>query len=254
MAPLALLAAWFGWPWLPALVALVVLGMGWEWVRLTGGDALGWTSALIVLTAVAAVVSMAFGWVVEALLVALSGALAVWLVARAERATAPLWKALGTLWIAVPCVVFLWLAADPEEGRAAIVWLLVLVWATDTGAYVAGRAIGGPRLAPRLSPNKTWAGFWGGLVAAAVVGLVAARLAGGMVAVLVPVSIGLAVAAQVGDLVESLAKRHFGVKDSSGLIPGHGGLLDRLDSTLTVAAVQGLLTLVAGASPLVWRV
>jgi len=246
---LALAALWFGSPWLPALVALAAAGMGWEWAQLAGGASRA-VAALVILTLLAAVAASSLGRPGTGLALAVLGAAAVWATALAAGARAALWTALGTLWLALPCVAFLWLAAD---DRAAVFWLLALVWATDTGAYAAGRLIGGPRLVPRISPNKTWAGFGGGLLAAALVGGATAWLEGTSALVLVPVSLLLAVAAQLGDLAESLAKRHFGVKDTGALIPGHGGLLDRLDSILTTAAAQGLLTLVAGASPLIWR-
>jgi phosphatidate cytidylyltransferase len=134
-----------------------------------------------------------------------------------------------------------------------VLWLFVTVWASDTGAFVTGRAIGGPRLWPRLSPSKTWSGAVGGLIATALVGGLAALWAGAAATLLVPAGIALGIAAQAGDLAESLAKRRFGVKDSGGLIPGHGGLLDRLDGMLAAAALLSLMTLAAGASPLVWR-
>lgn len=249
LVPLALAALWFGSPWLPALVALAAVGMGWEWAELTGGAARA-VGMLVILTLLAAVAAAALGFPATGLVLAVLGAAATGATALAAGASAALWAALGTVWLALPCVAFLWLAAD---SRAAVFWLLALVWATDTGAYAAGRLIGGPRLAPRISPNKTWAGFGGGLLAAALVGGVAAWLEGAPALVLIPVSLLLAVTAQLGDLAESLAKRHFGVKDTGALIPGHGGLLDRLDSVLTTAAALGLLTLLAHASPLAWR-
>jgi phosphatidate cytidylyltransferase len=134
------------------------------------------------------------------------------------------------------------------------VWIFAVVWATDIGAFAAGRTFGGPRLAPRFSPNKTWAGLSGGVVCAAAVGGVTAMLmASTSVIALVLLSGVLAVVAQAGDLAESIAKRHFGVKDSSGLIPGHGGLLDRLDGMLTVIPAVAVLTLCSGNSVLAWR-
>jgi phosphatidate cytidylyltransferase len=116
-----------------------------------------------------------------------------------------------------------------------------VVWLTDTGAYVTGRALGGPKLAPAISPNKTWTGFFGGLVAGALVGLVAGAFwPGHEPASMTAASVGLALAAQAGDLFESSLKRRFGVKDSSRLIPGHGGLLDRVDSLLIASLVVSL--------------
>jgi phosphatidate cytidylyltransferase len=118
---------------------------------------------------------------------------------------------------------------------------------------VVGRTLGGPRLAPRISPGKTWAGLIGGTACAAAVALVAARLTGASGALLVAASAALAVVAQIGDLAESMAKRHFGVKDSSGLIPGHGGLLDRLDGLIAAAMAAAVLTVAVGETPLAWR-
>jgi phosphatidate cytidylyltransferase len=241
MAPMALAAVWFGAPFFPLLVALGAAGMAWEWARLSGATATPAQGTLIA-TALTAVLATAAGAALIGLVIAVLGAVAVWGVAAVTNARAPFWSALGTLWLVVPCVAILWIAAG-APGRAAIFWLLAVVWASDIGAYAAGRALGGPRLAPRLSPNKTWAGAIGGLLCTGLVGLGAARLFGGSIATLVAASLVLSVAAQLGDLAESLAKRRFGVKDSGGMIPGHGGLLDRLDSLLTAAAVQGLMLL-----------
>ncbi len=149
------------------------------------------------------------------------------------------WPPLGVVYIAVPCIAVIWLRAAPSLGLETIIWLFAVVWATDIGAYFAGRGIGGPKLAPRISPKKTWAGLGGGVVAAGAVGAVTAS--------------GLAVVAQIGDLAESGVKRHFGAKDTSRLIPGHGGVLDRLDGLMTAAPVVALVALISSEGALVWR-
>jgi phosphatidate cytidylyltransferase len=148
----------------------------------------------------------------------------------------------------------LWLAEDPDYGRITLFWLLGVVWATDCGAYVAGRVIGGPLLAPIISPRKTWAGVAGGLVSAAAIGAGAAIWAKvGEPAGLIFASVALSIAAQGGDLLESAVKRHFEVKDSGAIIPGHGGLFDRLDGLLAAAPVLAAAYLVAGGGEFLWR-
>jgi phosphatidate cytidylyltransferase len=136
-----------------------------------------------------------------------------------------------------------------------VIVLLLVVWASDIGAYVTGRAIGGPRLAPAISPGKTWSGAVGGLVAAALVGAAAsAILRNGPVfwrPMLFAVLIGII--SQAGDLFESQLKRHFGVKDSGSMIPGHGGLLDRLDALLTAVPAAALLALTLGRGVVLWK-
>lgn len=155
-----------------------------------------------------------------------------------------LWMVAGVPYIAVPVLALAWLRAD--AGYVPVFWLMAVVWGTDIGAYAAGRSIGGPLLAPRVSPKKTWSGLGGGVVAAFAVGAATGMALGTAWAPLALVSACLAVVAQAGDLAESAVKRHFGVKDASSLIPGHGGLLDRVDGIMTVAPAVVLLHLVAG--------
>jgi phosphatidate cytidylyltransferase len=259
LAPLPVAAIWFGGVWLVLLTALAAAGMAWEWGRLCRGDraaTLGAMQAEIVLVGVvlATVAISALGAAGLALAAALAGAGMVFWAARRGPDPKPGWTALGTLWVALPCICLLWLARQETVGRATLLWLLAVVWATDIGAYAIGRSLGGPRLAPRWSPRKTWAGFVGGTVCAALAGVATALTLGvPSAAPLVLVSAGLAIVAQFGDLAESLAKRRFGVKDSSGLIPGHGGLLDRLDGLLAAIPAVALLTLIRGHSVLAWR-
>jgi phosphatidate cytidylyltransferase len=120
-----------------------------------------------------------------------------------------------------------------------MIFLLAVVWSSDIGAYLAGRLIGGPKLAPRISPGKTWSGAAGGVAAVLAVGVAAAALWPVPAAPVVAAAAVLGVAAQAGDLLESAVKRHFGVKDSGRLIPGHGGLLDRLDGLMAAGLVAG---------------
>lgn len=249
--PLA--AIWFGEPWLAVLAALAGAVMAWEWGRLCQGRAWSGSGGLLIGIVVAAVVVGASRGVAAGVALAAVGAACVYLLAAGRREGEPAWLALGTLWVAVPCVLLLWLARPENAGRATVLWLFAVVWATDIGAYVVGRTAGGPRLAPNWSPNKTWAGLLGGTICAGIIGAITAFLLKSVpVLPLVLTSAGLAIVEQFGDLAESVAKRRFGVKDSSGLIPGHGGLLDRLDGLLAAIPAVALLTLLGGGV-LPWR-
>jgi len=253
LAPVPLAAIWFGSPWLALLAGLAAAAMAWAWGRLCEAGAWGSSGAALIAIVVAAVIAAAAGEVGPGVVVALAGAGLVYGLARRWRDGDPLWLGFGAVWVAVPCVLLLWLARPENAGRATVLWLFAVVWATDIGAYAIGRRIGGPRLAPRWSPSKTWAGLIGGTGCAALVGWATALLLGSASAMpLVLASAGLAIVEQFGDLAESVAKRRFGVKDSSGLIPGHGGLLDRLDGLLAVIPAVALLTLLGG-SVLTWR-
>jgi len=254
LAPFPIAAIWFGWPWLPLLTAIAAAVMAWEWGRLCRRGQFGQTGIVLVAVVLAVVAAAALASPVLALGTALIGAGIVFWAARKKRDLAPRWTAFGALWVALPCVSLLWLARDGPIRRATLLWVLAVVWATDIGAYAIGRMLGGPRLAPRWSPRKTWAGLAGGTFCAALAGWATAAWLGISPAMpLVFLSAGLAIVGQFGDLAESLAKRRFGVKDSSGLIPGHGGLLDRLDGFLAVVPVVALLTLIGGRSLLAWR-
>ncbi len=250
-----LAAEFAGSPWFEGLLGIAALFMAFEWDRLCAGpgaseakrnDQATW--ALL-----AAIVVVALAAVLQAYQLALWLAVAcfavVFLIARGIERRAPLLQAFGALYVGVPYVAFVWLRADPETGFVTVLWIIALVWATDTGAMAAGKTIGGPKLAPVASPNKTWAGLAGGMVAAALVGIAFAVSLGAHLALAALISAGLAAVAQVGDLGESMVKRHFNVKDSGTLIPGHGGILDRVDGLLAVAPVWALVLLAGNG----WR-
>lgn len=150
----------------------------------------------------------------------------------------------GVLYVGLPSLALLYLRAEEPwtMGLLLTFWAMGLVWACDSGAYFAGRAIGGPKLAPAISPNKTWAGFIGGVIAATV-GALGVRFLFGLPFPLVLATPFLAMLAQAGDLYESHLKRVAGVKDSGNLLPGHGGLLDRLDGLVAVAPAAALLVI-----------
>jgi phosphatidate cytidylyltransferase len=236
MMPVACAALWFGKPWIEALIALLAAVMGWEWARLVGragtraeGWLIGAACGLPVL--LAGIVSMAWGLGAAIVLAVGQQALA------GSGPRRPLWTIAGLLWIVLASIAFLWLRERPGTGFAIAVWVVAVVWSVDVAAYAAGRTVGGPKLAPRISPNKTWSGLAGGVVAAMAAGaVVGAVLPLYPLPMMVSLSAALAVVEQMGDMAESYAKRRFGVKDSSHLIPGHGGLLDRLDGMLAVVA------------------
>jgi phosphatidate cytidylyltransferase len=167
------------------------------------------------------------------------------------------WAIAGLVYAALPAAALVWLRNDPTLGLMAILYLFAVAWTTDTASYAAGRLIGGPRLAPRISPHKTWSGFIVGALVPALVGVAfAAALENTSTTWLALMSVVLALACQMGDLMESWVKRRFGAKDMSQLIPGHGGLLDRIDGLLFAAVVAGVIALRNPAEPghglLIW--
>lgn len=240
LALIGVAAVHAGGVWFLGLVGVVGLLLVYEWNRITLGNGLGLVAfchAALFLATLAAAVSGRF----DAALGVVAAGIPLSVLVAQMRGRGALWPGLLLPYVAWPCLALLWLRYDAARGTEQVYWLLATIWATDTGAYAAGRTIGGPKLAPRISPKKTWAGLIGGVAAAA--------LAGGLTAALVglPHALGLAVVSmvvgawsQVGDLCESAMKRHFGVKDSSNLIPGHGGFLDRLDGLLFAAPVAAL--------------
>jgi phosphatidate cytidylyltransferase len=238
LAPIPLVAAFLGRPFWDILIAATAALMAWEWARLCGRGA---TSLVGLATIALAPLMVAIGaiWGMAVALIALLIAVVATAVAAAfEKSGGQSWLALGVAYVGVPCLALTSMRAMPDGGLATLLWVLALVWATDTAAYAAGRTIGGPKLAPKISPNKTWAGLLGGIVAAGLVGIVAAVwLSVPSVSLVVLLSAGLAIVEQAGDLFESWVKRHFGVKDSGNLIPGHGGVLDRVDGLLAVSFV-----------------
>lgn len=153
-----------------------------------------------------------------------------------------IWRLFGLAYVAIPCASLVWLR-DEEHGAALVLALLLAIWATDIGAYFAGRLIGGAKLAPAISPNKTWAGLGGGMVASAITLAICTSFSPYPTSILTAIILGLilAVLGQTGDLFESWLKRRAGVKDSGNLIPGHGGLLDRVDGLILTAPLFALL-------------
>lgn len=161
---------------------------------------------------------------------------------------APVLRVLAWAYGLAALAALLWLRHQPAHGRETIIWVLACIWATDIGAYFVGRAAGGAKLAPRISPGKTWSGLVGGMAWAAVASAATGYAFGlGETVPLAIIGAALAVVGQVGDLVESAAKRRAGVKDSGRLIPGHGGLLDRIDGLIAVLVAVGAVRLLAGA-------
>lgn len=242
LAPIVLGAVWLGdLPFL-LMIAVAIILMACEWARLT----------------------CAPNWYIEGCILAVSGVAAAQLIVQSGETSGVLqislvcvtilagmsligfmgwvrgeqlrWRLLGVPYISLGPASLVWLREQENVGLTLILWLLLVIWAMDIGAYFAGRAIGGPKLAPRVSPNKTWAGLIGGMTSAAIVGGAVASVSGFRpVLLLAVVSALLGAWSQAGDIAESYVKRHFGVKDMSNLIPGHGGILDRLDGLLFAA-------------------
>jgi phosphatidate cytidylyltransferase len=243
-------------PW--SFLALVLVAGGllaWEWGQLTRGNGFDAIALVQAVSVIAVAVFVALQRPDLAILILGASGIAL-LFSNPDRKQGA-WALAGLIYIALPAWAVVWLRSDPTYGLTAILYLLAIAWTTDTASYFGGRGLGGPKLWPRISPKKTWSGFIVGVLTATVLGYAFALYMGGTSPwVLALVSLGLALACQVGDLLESAAKRHFGLKDMSQLIPGHGGLFDRIDSLLMAAVVAALIALRSPATPgaglLIW--
>jgi phosphatidate cytidylyltransferase len=225
--------------WILASVAGVL--MQGEWAGLIGADARARRLSMFAICVPLAIMApdpLAAGPSFLAIGLILGAMLFVAVITRSVS------LALGLAYVGVPVLALLFLRAQPH-GLLLAFWALGLVWATDIGAYFAGRSIGGPKLAPSISPSKTWAGLGGGVLAALAFGFTLHFTAGLPLRLAAACGI-LAVAAQGGDLLESALKRRAGVKDSGNLLPGHGGVLDRLDGVVTAAPLAALLVALPG--------
>ena len=243
-AAIAIGLAWAGVKSFAVLVLIVVLFMSWEWARVVRSNDFDLTLVIHAAAVVAATILTAFGYAALGLATVVIGAIIVLPLQFGER---PLLSASGVLYTGLPAVALLWLRGSEPTGFLAVLFIFLVVWATDTAAFAAGRLIGGPKLAPRISPNKTWAGLAGGIAAGGLTAALFAYFAGAAPAVLAPIGLAIGTIAQGGDLAESALKRAFGVKDASNLIPGHGGFMDRLDGFVPVAIAVALAALFVNA-------
>jgi len=152
----------------------------------------------------------------------------------------------GVLYVLVPCLILVWLRNNGPHGLYFIVWFFVVIWSTDIGAYLFGKSIGGAKLAPKISPNKTWAGFFGGISSAVIVSFLLYYFLYPMAGLFLFFlgCVIISIVGQIGDLFESWCKRRLGIKDSGKLIPGHGGILDRVDSLLLSTPIAGVVAII----------
>lgn len=247
-----------GWVFALSLVFVVAL-MAFEWNRLVlgpenSGKIVGYVLIYTALMTGVLALGLKGEWAFALLLTALTTVL-VYFLASNQKLKAR-WPAAGVTYLFLPMLSFIWLrgGVDGAYGIATVVWILLVVWGSDSGGYIVGKSIGGPKLAPKVSPNKTWSGFAGGLAFAMMAGLVVSLWVGeGSILTLIVVSAALSVVSQIGDLAESSVKRHFGVKDFSSLIPGHGGVFDRFDGLLFVLMAAGLLQVWHDGTLLIWQ-
>ena len=255
LLPPVLAALWFSGVWYDALLLVGGVLMVLEWCNLTDQRKLAVKAAMTLAVIVPLyLVQHKANWLAHEALVPLLAIAAVSiLIGRATSMKSLMWLGLGFSYCLAPLLALEWLRDQPgnETGLAVVLWCFLLVWGTDIGGYFVGKNVGGPKLAPTLSPNKTWSGLIGGMVLAAglamLVWLMFDHLWTPWMVALSAFVMGFV--AQMGDLFESGIKRHFGVKDSGSIIPGHGGILDRIDGLVFVAVITALLMSLTGFRP-----
>lgn len=253
LAPLTIAIAYAGgWLW-ALLVTLVSIGLFAEWLMVVGAGSAALTGVGTIVIAMMGA-SVAFGALKTSIVTGLIGGAIVTLMARGKF----LWAATGFAYAAAALLASILVRKDLVNGFSALMFVLLVVWATDIGGYFAGRSIGGPKLWPRVSPKKTWSGALGGFAASLGVAAGFAAFGIGKAVPLLLVAAVLSVVSALGDLFESAVKRRFGVKDSSHLIPGHGGLMDRLDGFVAAILAAWIIGFLrhgvhsAGSGLMVW--
>lgn len=248
LIPAVLLDVWLGDTWFHLLVALLAVMMAHEWTNIVHDR----SSAQFALHAAGglcgAFLPLSLGWAPTLLVIAVISVMSAVLAVIQSR-TLSIWVLTGVAYVGLPAMAFVILRGESVSGMLTIMWLFAVVWAADICAYFAGRLIGGPRLAPSISPKKTWAGLLGAIAGGIGAGI-AVGYAAGVVNLVFLGGLGgvLAIVEQLGDLFESALKRHYGVKDSGRLIPGHGGVLDRVDGLVAAALFLAAIIIAAGFS------
>ncbi len=233
---------YFGKPYFHVLVALFALVMIGEWSSVAcGSDPPKSAVALAMAVVIAVSILSGLGLLWWAAAAACAGAAILALLGLIRAAPDLSWIALGLLYVCAPVVAMIGLLDRAPQGAWAVFWVVAVVAATDLGAFFVGRRVGGPRLAPRFSPAKTWSGLFGGIAASTLVGMaIGAYYSDQPVLFWAVGGALLAVISQAGDLAESAFKRRFKVKDASALIPGHGGVLDRVDGLVAAVVAVAL--------------
>lgn len=239
LAPLAIGAAYVGGWFFVAFWTVAAIGIVWEWTRLVDPSHHRLPFLLGTCAIAVSAVLLGIGHGAVAIVVVALGGLGAAAIAGAGE---PAWMAGGVLYAGAVMVAPTLLRADSGFGFFVIILLFAVVWATDILGYFVGRAVGGPKLAPSISPKKTWSGALGGTAAAVIAAILIVKFSGrGDPLFVGAIAFVLSVVSQAGDLFESKIKRHFNAKDSSGLIPGHGGLMDRLDGFVAAASAAALI-------------
>ncbi|HEX4026337.1 MAG TPA: phosphatidate cytidylyltransferase [Rhizomicrobium sp.] len=258
LAIIAIALVFYNPNWYAAVTVLMALFASREWHRMVRSPAQRVAADLMPVHVQTAVTAGAVACAVTALMLRLAplaflllaaGAVAAFFLAR-RRDDNPFWHAGGVIYIGLPSLALVALRVYPPQGALVVLGLFLIVWATDTGALVFGKLIGGRKMAPRLSPGKTWAGTLGGSITAAVVFALYIAFFGFNLWLAMLFAFVFSFAAHGGDLFESLVKRRFGYKDSGGLIPGHGGVLDRMDSMFAASVILALLIFGLHINPL----
>ncbi|MDD3182718.1 MAG: phosphatidate cytidylyltransferase [Alphaproteobacteria bacterium] len=251
LIPVVLGAVWVGeWAFLCLIMLICGIGMH-EWMLLTAPKLPRRARIVSLIGLLLVFVAVVLKGTPQALGLAVLACLMVGTFAHKSESSkgigSALWPAFGVLYLAFSGMALLYLRQLPENGLAMTVYLLLIVWGTDTGAYFSGRLIGGPKLLPSISPKKTWAGLIGGMVFAGVIGYgVAQGFGDSRLLAAVGVAMVMAVVAQAGDFLESYVKRRAGAKDSGTLIPGHGGVLDRVDGLIAASLFLAVIEIMWG--------
>ena len=233
LMPIVVAAVHFGGPGFAAMIAFASVMMLFEWSRMVERSAFTHAFYALALGGAGAMYFASAGNYAAALVLCVASGAGACLLAHRESGIG-FWAGIGAFYIILPCIALLWLRLDAPEGRAVTVLLFSVVWAADSGAFVFGKFIGGPKISYALSPSKTWAGIGGGVLGGSLVGAAAGAILFRPETAIFYFFVGgfLGAASVIGDLVESGFKRNFGLKDISGFIPGHGGALDRLDGMI----------------------